>query len=152
MSAVLAVSEKADARVVPTLLSISKSMRALHGIKLATLGFHIGQDELLMVADEKGTSVSSIADLLSVRPSTVSKMMDRLVDKGLMERIGDGKDARRTLIRITPDGIKARKQVMQAREELEEDLAKSLGDHAPSMAATLEEFASLLQGRLRRLR
>jgi DNA-binding MarR family transcriptional regulator len=152
MSAVRAVSEKADAGVVPALLSISKSMRALHGIKLATLGFHIGQDELLIVVDEQGTSVSSIADQLAVRPSTVSKMMDRLVDKGLMERIGDGKDARRTLARITPDGTKARRQVMQAREELEWDLAKSLGDQAPSIAANLEEFASLLQGRLRRLR
>jgi DNA-binding MarR family transcriptional regulator len=152
MSAVLAVSEKADAGVLRALLSISKSMRALHGIKLATLGFYIGQDELLMVVDEKGTSVSSIADLLSVRPSTVSKMMDRLVDKGLMERIGDGKDARRTLARITPDGIEARKQVMQVREELEEDLARSLGNHAPSIAANLDECASLLQGRLRRLR
>lgn len=74
------LGDQAEARLVSALLSISKSTRALVGLKLSELGFHNGQDELLCALDERSEmSVSKIADELCVRASTVSKMLDRLV-------------------------------------------------------------------------
>lgn len=143
----------AGERLVPALLSISKSTRALQGIKLATLGFHNGQDELLMAIDSKGATVSAVAEQLAIRPSTVSKMMDRLVAKGLVERIGDARDGRRTLIRITPAGIEARGMLSQARAELDAELGAAMPpDKRADVTRYLEEFAHYIAARLRRLR
>ncbi|KQT47595.1 hypothetical protein ASG43_10995 [Aureimonas sp. Leaf454] len=146
-------TEPQGERLVPALLSISKSMRALQGMKLAALGFHNGQDELLMAIDTKGETVSNVAEQLSIRPSTVSKMMDRLVAKGLVERIGDSRDGRRTLIRITPDGIEARKMLIRARSELDLEIASAMNaERCAEITQELEEFAHYIAGRLRRLR
>lgn len=152
MADTLPAAQTADTTLAPSLLSISKSVRALQGMRLAKLGFYSGQDGLLMIADTKGASVSSIADRLSIRPSTVSKMMDRLVEKGLVERTGDIKDARRTLVRITPAGIEAREQIIQFQQELERELSKALGNDGPAMATCLAECARMLDVHLRRLR
>jgi DNA-binding MarR family transcriptional regulator len=141
------------AELVPALLSISKSMRALRGIKLATLGFNNGQDELLMAVPDGGLPVAQLADLLMIRPSTVSKMTDRLIEKGLVERVGDLRDARRTIVRITPAGIEARGMVIAARQELEEELTKTIDeDSLTSRQACLGECAEMLERRLKRLR
>jgi DNA-binding MarR family transcriptional regulator len=135
------------------LIAISKSTRALRGMKLAELGLHNGQDELLMAADLKGCTVSVIADRLAIRPSTVSKMLDRLVERGLMERRADRQDGRRTILRITDAGVLARVQVIKARQELEDDLAKSLGAALHlTVASSLVECQTHLSDRLRRLR
>ena len=83
-------TEPSEARLVCALLSVSKSTRALTRIKLAERDFHNGQDELLLALDEEAAiPVSKLADELKVRPSTVSKMLERLVRKGLVERSVD---------------------------------------------------------------
>ena len=80
-------SEPEDAKLVAVLLSISKSTRALVGLKLNEVGFHNGQDELLLALDTSTPiSVSKLAGELNVRPSTVSKMLDRLIDARTVER------------------------------------------------------------------
>lgn len=141
------------------LLSIAKSTRAFYGIKLASLGFHNGQDELLLAISETGTQVSVMADQLMIRPSTVSKMLDRLVDRGLVERIGDLQDARRTLIRITPAGLEARQQLLDMRDKVDAELAKALNGKPPhpddrelSTIDHLNDCAIALAKQLRRLR
>ncbi|KQT52477.1 MULTISPECIES: MarR family winged helix-turn-helix transcriptional regulator [unclassified Aureimonas] len=139
--------------IVPTLILISKSMRALHGIKLASLGFHNGQDELLLVLDETGMTTSALADELCVRPSTVSKMMDRLTEKGLVCREDDPRDKRRTIVRITPAGKEVCKQLAAARRELEDDLRRSLPvDVRSSIVASLTKCQIHLTKKLSRLR
>ncbi|KQT48681.1 hypothetical protein ASG43_07360 [Aureimonas sp. Leaf454] len=116
-------------------------------------GFHNGQDELLLIADEHGTTVSAVADLLSIRASTVSKMSDRLVQRGLVERVGDADDGRRTMIRITTMGIQAQKELLTVRDQLENDLTKCLdADRKVEIIQSLQELAVLLVARLRRLR
>ena len=42
---------------------------------------------------------------LRVKPSTANGVLDRMVDKGLVERSVSGSDARRRLITISDDGI-----------------------------------------------
>ncbi|KQT50201.1 hypothetical protein ASG43_21850 [Aureimonas sp. Leaf454] len=142
-----------DRNLVPFLLSVSKSTRALTGIKLAELGFHNGQDELLLALDEEApVSVSHVADELAVRPSTISKMIDRLVAKGLVERAGDHRDARRTMVRITPRGLDARSRLLAMRSALEKELKTAYPSDFGSLVQPLETIASVLKQRLHRLR
>lgn len=142
-----------EAELVPLLLSIAKSTRALMGLKLAEHDFHNGQDELLL-ALEKNTlfSVSDIAEQLSVRPSTISKMLDRVIAKGLAERVGSTTDARKTMVQITPAGLEARSELMQLREEIEVQLRGSLTIDDEVSLRSLESLATVLKQRLSRLR
>lgn len=140
-------------RIVPVLLSISKSTRALTGLKLTELGFHNGQDELLLALNEEvSVSVSRLADELCVRPSTVSKMLDRLVAAGLVARINDNRDARKTMVRITPAGLDARSLLLRMRENLEVELVSSFSNGIDGVKQALETIAATLKARLSRLR
>ena len=140
-------------RLVPALLSISKSTRALMQLKLAEAAFYNGQDELLLALEEEvPVFVSRLADKLSVRPSTVSKMLDLLVTKGLVDRRNDPRDARRTLVQITTAGLDARSLLLKMRETLEVELVASLQGSVGITAVVLESIAGLLRKRLNRLR
>ena len=141
-------------QIVPCLLSISKSSRALLGIRLAEIGFYNGQDEtILALQPDEPVTVSALADKLAVRPSTVSKMLDRLVVRKLVERTADRRDLRRTVIRITPEGVKAQSQIRRIRDQMEAELTSDLGDE--EIGALLRELKGLerhLTKRLMRLR
>jgi DNA-binding MarR family transcriptional regulator len=144
---------ESETKLVPALLSISKSTRALMGIKLAELDFHNGQDELLVALNEEAPiAVSKLADELHVRPSTVSKMLDRLVIKNLVERIGNPRDARRTMVRITPAGLDARSLLLNIWDKLEAELSSGLSGDAEEIIQTLDDVASKLEARISRLR
>jgi len=58
-------------------------------------------------------------------PSTLSEMVDHLVEKGLLTRDRDPLDARRSLIWLTDDGQAA---LTEAREVLDHDLLAKAGE------------------------
>lgn len=138
------------ARSAAALITLAKAARALHGLKLSELSFQNGQDELLIALDADGKTVSYVADTLDIRPSTVSKMVDRLEEKGLIVRIADPRDARRTMLKITVEGLAMRNEIEQAREGFGGEIAAALPDDIT--LENLEEFAGRLVKRLRRLR
>lgn len=141
------------AKLVPALLSISKSTRALVGIKLTELGFYNGQDELVLALDKKAEiSVSKLADELCVRPSTVSKMLDRLVASGMAERSASKQDGRQTMVRITAAGLDARSRLLDMREKLEAELVSSFPGNTVSMTKALADVSAILKTRLARIR
>ena len=118
-----------QARMLPGLLLISKISRALWGLKLSKAGFHNGQDELILVLEENNpVSVSFIADELRIRPSTVSKMLDRLEEKKLAKRMKHKADARKSVVSIMPLELEAQRKLYILRDELEIELSKMLGD------------------------
>lgn len=143
----------ADRSMLPLLVSISKSTRGLLLCKLSALGFHNGQDELMVALDEdRPATVSKLAEQLGVRASTVSKMLDRLIMKGLVERAGDNRDSRRTIVRITPAGVDARDRVLRLWGEIEHDLMKNVGADAETVTRELAFVDRQLKTRLARLR
>lgn len=149
-------SEEKDATetLVPTLLSISKMTRAMLGIELAAIGLYQGQDELIMALEgSEPVPVSTLADKLCVRPSTVSKMLDRLQAKNLIERMPSQKDARLTLVRATPAGIATKRAIAKLWARIEEGLIGKMGDRkSGALAADLSLLDTTLKGRLARLR
>jgi DNA-binding MarR family transcriptional regulator len=105
--------------LVEKLTSISKLTRALLGFKLAEIGLHNGQDELLMLLQDRvPIIISALARELSVRPPTVSKMIDRLEASGFVERRDVDEDRRRTSILITATGLEMRDRVRSIREDV----------------------------------
>ena len=141
-------------KLVPTLLSITKSTRAFLTLLLAEIDLHPGQDQLLHRL-ELGTpvTVSALADLLAVRPSTVSKMLDRLVEKDLLERIAHRQDGRRTMVILTPEGLAVKNSVQRIWDRLETELTAALSTcEIDNLTSALVQVDDLLKMKLRRLR
>lgn len=147
------IRSTADVRLVPALLSISKSTRVLVALKLKKLGFYNGQDELLFALDETApTIVSHLAEEIAVRPSTVSKMLDRLIKAGMVERKVDVRDGRRIMVQITPAGLEARVRLQALRDELEAELIAPLVQNVDESIEALGTVSNILKSRLDRLR
>ncbi|MCQ0987742.1 MarR family winged helix-turn-helix transcriptional regulator [Jiella marina] len=123
-------------------------------ILLDRIDLHPGQDQLLDKLDrDNPINVSSLADSLAVRPSTVSKMLDRLIDRGLVERASNLRDARRTMVRLTEAGMKAQAEVREIWSKLEEELTSNLSDEEIGVLSdSLVKAEEILTQRLRRLR
>ena len=66
---------------------------------------------ILMVRIREAVSVSELAGLLGVSPPSVSAMVDRLVERGLLTRTPCEKDRRKVEIRISPEAIEEIAQV-----------------------------------------
>ncbi|KAB0680304.1 MarR family transcriptional regulator [Aureimonas leprariae] len=144
--------ETGDLVLLPPLLSISKSVRQLVGIKLADIDVAVGQDQFLLLFENHAPrSVIDIANALSVRASTVSKMADILERKGWVVRLPDVTDARRVLLHLTDSGRKKAEAVRGIEQALEAELAAAFGQDK-QIAATLGRLDLVLATRLRRLR
>lgn len=143
-----------SAELVPLLLSIAKSSRAFLTLLLAEVSLHPGQDQLLQcLGPGDSISVSVLAEQLAVRPSTVSKMLDRLIERNLVRRTSSSQDARRTMVALTPSGVEARRAVQDVWNRLEAELRPSFGNEEfETQMQVLQKVDALLSSRLRRLR
>lgn len=150
----MALRGQEDVQTVTSLLSIAKSTRAFIALLLAEIGLHPGQDQLLdRLMPGTPISVSVLANELSVRPSTVSKMLDRLIDRGLVIRTANKSDQRRTMVELTPKGEAVRGEVRAIWRRLDTELVSALDkDQRQSLTFTLSQIDEILAQKLRRLR
>lgn len=148
------VGGESSAPLVRTLLSISKSTRAFLSLLLADIGLHPGQDQLIAyLRPGEPVSVSDLADSLAVRPSTVSKMLDRLFEKNLVRREVSRDDARRTMVTLTPAGERLKPAVAEVWDRLERELQSSMTPgEAETLTVAMARMDRLLVLKLRRHR
>jgi len=66
---------------------------------------------LMLFSGERYLTVKGIAQKLEVAKSRVTKIVDGLIKKGLVERIDDPKDGRIRLISLTPTGQKKSEEI-----------------------------------------
>ena len=120
-------SKKYEYPLLQSILSISRSVRWLMSIKLAEIGLHIGQGDLLTsLAEGEIIAVSESAKRLNIRPSSASKLIDRLVEQGFIRRFADPLDSRKSLIEITPSGVLARSKVSRIQVEVEREVFRKI--------------------------
>lgn len=81
------------------LQSASKRMEARHGVT--------GPQRLVVriVGRCPGISAGEVSRILHLHPSTLTGILRRLADRGLLERKPDPSDGRRALLRLTPRGV-----------------------------------------------
>jgi DNA-binding MarR family transcriptional regulator len=63
-------------------------------------------------------SVKGLAGMWEVNPSMMSRVVDRLVSRGLVERREDPEDRRRTLVGATPEGRALGRRAVEAGERV----------------------------------
>ncbi len=57
------------------------------------------------LADESGHTMGEIAERLEMNPPTLTKLIDRMVGKSLVQRAADPEDSRRVLVYVTDAGL-----------------------------------------------
>jgi MarR family transcriptional regulator, organic hydroperoxide resistance regulator len=78
------------------------------------------------LSDEKGLAIGELAQQLSMNPPTMTKLIDRMVAAGLVQRIVDDEDSRRVLVFITDSGLILFGKLSQKATEFHEGLSESL--------------------------
>ena len=147
------VAEAEFEEMATTLLTLAKRTRALFGLTLAEAGFHNGQDHLLMsLVPGEPMTVSTLAHVLDVRPSTVSKMLDRLSERGLVERREVPRDARLTSVCLTKAGMRAKKQIRSVWADTCRHVASRLPGDPLTISQQLGAVSEAVSARLMRLR
>ena len=98
---------------------------------LRPLGLNLSRFEVLMMLSftrSAGLPMTRIRDLLTVHGSSVTYLVDRLVQQGWVERTADPSDGRVSLVSITPAG-----------REVAEHSARALAGAGFGVLANLDE-------------
>ncbi len=129
------VAQPGDATVSPAftfLVSLHRAGRALGATLGSTLEQHFDlelRDFLALSMIRRGVRFpSELADGLEVPRDTASRIVHKLLERGLIDRSIDRDDSRRTLLGITEHGLSTRTAVKAAIERTITPLLDDLGD------------------------
>jgi DNA-binding MarR family transcriptional regulator len=138
----------------PTLDFMRLLWRIEHGLQRkskqmeATLGVTGPQRLVLRIVNQfPGLSAGELARVIRLHPSTVTGVVQRLVDKGLLAREGDRADRRRVQLRVRPD---AKRFVRRSPASIESAVARVLArvpaTHVTHTRSVLTAIAAALEG------
>jgi DNA-binding MarR family transcriptional regulator len=137
-----AVARAKDSDVDELSTSILLASRALVGVAARSLSAVEGEvtlvqyRALVLLASRGPQNVSSLAEGLSIHPSTTTRLCDRLADKGLIQRLTSSASRREITLTLTPAGqsllktvnVRRKKEIKQIVERIPLDLRKSLSE------------------------
>ena len=90
---------------------------------------------LLMAAEDGRASPSELSDLVGTSRANMTRVLDDLIETGLVQRASSTRDARRAVIQITSTG---RSVAANALPRLEQPLRRAFEDLSPDEFASLE--------------
>ena len=117
-----------DALLVASRVLVGIAARSLADVDVTLPQFRA----LVVVSSRPGTTMSDLADALDVHSTTATRLCDRLVDRGLIQRAQSVDDRRATEIRLTGSGRRLVNQVTAVRRR---DLT-TIASRMPAAAAT----------------
>jgi DNA-binding MarR family transcriptional regulator len=109
------------------LMQIGKQRRTMSNALLNQQKLHSGQDLMLYyLSEEDGQTASQLADKLSVKPATITNMVDRMAAEGLLERRKGTIDKRTARVFLTTKGHTVFASIDKAWEDVEDKTTKGL--------------------------
>lgn len=112
---------------------------------LRPLGITAAQaDALVVIGQAEPVSLKDLGDLLIAEAGHPSRLVDRLVEAGLVERRASGDDRRRVELSLTAKGRRLAKRVTAAREQVTELGRATLADR--DLTPALKLLRELLEG------
>lgn len=137
-----------DTDLVESLQRVARLTRQYVQFAVSEAGLHVGQDEFIDVLSiDTSHTVAIVARQLGVRPSTLVKMTDRLVSKGLIKRLKVSSDRRKTAIILTPEGAEVQRLVRDIWSRVEREL---FGELPASEIHTIRENLTMLDKRIKK--
>jgi DNA-binding MarR family transcriptional regulator len=94
---------------------------------LSEFGVHVGQEMILgALWQEGGLPMSQLAERLEVQPPTITRMIQRMENSGLVERRPCGKDLRVAFVHLTAKGEALREKVEGVWAAVERQLTQGM--------------------------
>lgn len=109
---------------------------------VACCGMTVAQAATLEALDHGGLRLGDLGTRLGIAPSTLSRNLDRLVERGLVKRGPDPHDRRALRAELTSEGKRAAAGVRQNELNFARDILSSLP--TGSVSTTLDAFDNLL--------
>lgn len=104
--------------IVERLSETVSGMRCAGTGKMVKLGISMTHLHILWLLDHHGDlSMSRLAELLDASVSNATGLVDRMAERGLVERLGVPDDRRIVLIRVAPEGARIRDEVEALRQD-----------------------------------
>ena len=121
-----------------------RELRCLSGDRLRRTEIGFTNLHVLSILDGHGEmSMGRLAEILDVALSNASGLIDRLEDRGLVERTRVADDRRVVLVRVTADGRAAVARADVLKDELLQSILGRLDDRSLDRLATaLDDVAS----------
>ena len=112
------------------LYSASAILRKAFDQALAPWRITSSQASVLAFLEEVGhpITINQLARLLILESPSVTTMVDRLSERGLVERTRDPKDRRKTLVRFTQEGKRLLKSIREPGQQLHDEMFGVLTD------------------------
>lgn len=99
------------------------------------------------LVDEAGRPMGELAALLNMNPPTMTKLIDRMVASGLVQRIADAQDNRRVLVFITDAGLQLAEKLSLRANTFHENLFARLNkSEAAKLRLWLTNLADAKRG------
>jgi len=109
-------------------------------------GRPLGPSRLLFEVGRGGVGVRELRERLGLDSGYVSRLLRRLEDEGLVEVLPDPEDARRRVVRLTPDGMIAHRDLDDRSDDLARGLIEAMSSrHRQALAAHLGEAERLIR-------
>ena len=109
--------------------------------RMSRFGMTPAQTHVLRYLRQNGGQMPQreLLENLKVKPSTVNGILDRMEEKGLVERSVSGTDARQRVVALTPAGVEREAQVKKSFLEAEALIARGLTEEETEMLRSLLE-------------
>jgi DNA-binding MarR family transcriptional regulator len=140
------VDQEGAERAVDAVLAASRALVAVAAQSIAAVDEIADVVEvraLVVVSQLGGASLRDLADGLGMHVSTASRLCDRLVGAGLLDRRDDPTDRRQLALRLTPRGRAVVNRVGNRRREIVGRIIAQLDeDECTRLSEALERFAT----------
>ena len=123
--------------------TVSAIVRKASDRALAQWGLSVAQAPVLGILHEakRPIMITEVARRLFLETPSVTTMIDRLSERGLVERIKDPKDRRKTLVGLTAKGKRLVESIREPGRQLQEEMFGALDDgERESLKALLQKF------------
>lgn len=140
---VAAGGEESVQRVITAVYGVTKKLDQWYARQLADLDLTQGEWAVvaaLAKAGEECLTPSQLAELTSVAPSSMTHRLDKMSERGYVQRRPDADNRTRTLISLTPEGWQVFTQSIRESDVVESDVLRGLS------ATERGELARLLEG------
>jgi DNA-binding MarR family transcriptional regulator len=107
-----------DTAQLDALLRAARAFSGIVAASLAQVDDQVTPQQLrvlVVVATHRPANASTISDALDLHPSSATRLCDRLVGAGLLDRRSDPDDRRQVTLRLTDSGLRLLGVVMEHR-------------------------------------
>ncbi|MFY4775397.1 MarR family winged helix-turn-helix transcriptional regulator [Metabacillus sp. RGM 3146] len=99
--------------------SIRKKLKPVIQQKMAPYGITLPQFNIMMALHKEGaTRVTQVADFMNVKPSAITVIMDRLIERNVVKRYQSKEDRRVVMMELTSEGCRLLKEMKITYKEV----------------------------------